>query len=53
MLAPVLLVIVALGFFPRPVLDVINPAIERTMTEVGVTDPDSLVTSHTPDGADQ
>jgi NADH-quinone oxidoreductase subunit M len=52
-LAPVLAVIVALGFFPRPALDVINPAIERTMTEVGVTDPDSLVTIQSEDGADQ
>ena len=34
-------------------VDVINPAIERTMTEVGVTDPDSLVTIDTTDGADQ
>jgi NADH-quinone oxidoreductase subunit M len=52
-LAPVLAVIVALGFFPKPVLDVINPAVERTMTEVGATDPDSLVTTSSEDGADQ
>jgi len=52
-LAPVLAVVVALGFFPRPVLDVINPAVERTMTEVGAFDPDSLVTIHSEDGADQ
>ena len=31
--------IVGLGFYPKPVLDVINPAVERTMTQVGVTDP--------------
>ena len=31
--------IIALGFFPKPVLDVINPAIDRTMEQVGVADP--------------
>lgn len=51
-MAPVLAVIVALGFVPKPVLDVINPAIEQTMEHVGVTDPDHLVT-HAEDGADQ
>ena len=37
--APLLAVIIALGFFPKPLLDVINPAVERTMQQVGVTDP--------------
>ena len=37
--APLIAVIVALGFVPGPVLDVINPAISRTMTQVGSTDP--------------
>ena len=41
--APLISLIVVLGFYPAPVLDVINPAIERTMTEVGATDPVSLV----------
>ena len=40
--APVLAVIVALGFFPKPVLDVLRPAVEQTMTQVGVTDPEPL-----------
>ncbi len=51
-MAPVLAVIVALGFVPKPVLDVINPAIEQTMVVVGVTDPDHMVTN-AEDGADQ
>jgi NADH-quinone oxidoreductase subunit M len=32
-------VILALGFFPRPVLDVLNPAVARTMQQTGSTDP--------------
>ena len=38
-IAPLVAVIVALGFFPKPVLDVINPAISRTMQDTGSTDP--------------
>jgi NADH-quinone oxidoreductase subunit M len=38
--APLLAVIIALGFYPKPLLDVINPAVERTMQQVGVTDPE-------------
>jgi NADH-quinone oxidoreductase subunit M len=37
--APLLAVIVFLGLFPKPVLDVISPAVTRTMHQVGVTDP--------------
>jgi NADH-quinone oxidoreductase subunit M len=37
--APLIAVIIALGFYPKPVLDVVNPAISRTMDQVGVTDP--------------
>jgi NADH-quinone oxidoreductase subunit M len=38
-MAPLLAVILALGFFPKPVLDAVNPAVSRTMLQVGVTDP--------------
>ena len=41
--APLLAVIVALGFFPKPVLDVVNPAVTRTMQQVGMTDPQPAV----------
>jgi NADH-quinone oxidoreductase subunit M len=37
--APLIAIIVALGFFPQPVLDVINPAVKTTMQQVGVKDP--------------
>jgi NADH-quinone oxidoreductase subunit M len=37
--APLILAIVVLGFYPKPVLDVINPAVARTLHYVGVTDP--------------
>jgi NADH-quinone oxidoreductase subunit M len=38
-MAPLIAVIIAMGFYPKPVLDVINPAITRTMTDAGGTDP--------------
>ena len=38
-IAPLLVVIIALGFYPKPVLDVINPAVDRVMHAVGATDP--------------
>jgi NADH-quinone oxidoreductase subunit M len=44
-LAPLVLLIVALGVFPRPMLDAINPAVQATMSFVGVTDPQPRVTA--------
>jgi NADH-quinone oxidoreductase subunit M len=38
-LAPLLVVILALGFYPKPVLDVVNPAVDRVMHAVNATDP--------------
>jgi NADH-quinone oxidoreductase subunit M len=37
--APLMVGLVALGFYPKPVLDVINPAVERTLAYVSQTDP--------------
>jgi NADH-quinone oxidoreductase subunit M len=37
--APVMVVILALGFFPKPLLDYINPTVDRTLHSVSVTDP--------------
>jgi NADH-quinone oxidoreductase subunit M len=37
--APLIAVLVVLGFYPRPVLDVLNPAIGRTMQQTHSTDP--------------
>ncbi|GAA1190052.1 NADH-quinone oxidoreductase subunit M [Pseudonocardia alaniniphila] len=38
-LTPLIVLIVLLGFFPGPVLDVINPSVVATMNEVGLADP--------------
>lgn len=35
-LTPLIVLILVIGFFPGPVLDVINPSVERTLTEVGL-----------------
>jgi len=40
---PALLILV-LGLFPKPLLDVINPSVERTMTQVDKADPRPKVT---------
>jgi NADH-quinone oxidoreductase subunit M len=37
--APLIAAFIVLGFYPKPVLDVINPAVQTTMQQVGVTDP--------------
>ena len=37
--APLIAMILFLGVYPKPVLDVINPAVERTMQDAGYTDP--------------
>jgi NADH-quinone oxidoreductase subunit M len=37
--APLLVVIIALGVYPKPLLDVINPAVKTTMNQVHVKDP--------------
>jgi NADH-quinone oxidoreductase subunit M len=38
-LVPLIVAILVLGFFPGPLLDVVNPSVAATMTEVGLTDP--------------
>ncbi len=38
-LAPVLLLVVVLGFFPKPLLDVINPSVDHTLSRVDKQDP--------------
>ncbi|MEV6600376.1 NADH-quinone oxidoreductase subunit M [Actinoplanes sp. NPDC051346] len=37
--APLVLLLLLLGFYPKPVTDVINPAVQATMQDVGTTDP--------------
>ena len=43
-IAPVVAVIIALGFYPKPALDVINPAAQETITRTGMSDPAPSVT---------
>ncbi|GAA4859413.1 MULTISPECIES: complex I subunit 4 family protein [Saccharopolyspora] len=38
-LAPLVVLVLALGIYPKPVLDVVNPSVAATMSEVGATDP--------------
>ncbi|MGA8112917.1 MAG: NADH-quinone oxidoreductase subunit M [Actinocatenispora sp.] len=37
--APLILLILVLGVYPKPVIDVINPAVTATMHDIGKTDP--------------
>jgi NADH-quinone oxidoreductase subunit M len=37
-LAPLLVLVVGIGFYPAPVLDVITPSVEATLDSVGVSD---------------
>jgi NADH-quinone oxidoreductase subunit M len=37
--APLLLALVLFGFYPMPLLDVINPFVDDTLVQVGVSDP--------------
>lgn len=37
---PLIALIVILGLFPRPLLEPVNPAVEQTMEQIDVTDPD-------------
>jgi NADH-quinone oxidoreductase subunit M len=36
---PLIALIIALGVYPKPVLDIINPAVQHTMAQIHVTDP--------------
>jgi NADH-quinone oxidoreductase subunit M len=44
-MAPLVLLIVVLGVFPKPMLDVIEPAVSGLMQHVGVTDPQPRITA--------
>ncbi len=37
--APLVALLIIFGFYPKPVTDVINPAVQATMQDVGTTDP--------------
>ena len=38
-LVPIAALTIVLGLFPAPILNVINPAVDRVMTSIGATDP--------------
>ena len=39
MVAPLLVAFLFLGFYPKPALDLLNPAVSKTLAFVGVSDP--------------
>ena len=41
--APLIALILLLGFYPKPVLDVVNPAVQATFSQIGSTDPGPAV----------
>jgi NADH-quinone oxidoreductase subunit M len=51
-LVPIVLLTIGLGLFPAPLLNVINPAVDRVMTSIGATDPAPTVAlSNTVEGS--
>jgi NADH-quinone oxidoreductase subunit M len=48
--APLIALIVFLGVYPKPALDIINPAVNQTLTHVQTTDPTSTVGSPSTEG---
>jgi NADH-quinone oxidoreductase subunit M len=47
-ITPLLVGLLLFGFYPMPVLDVINPYVENTLAQVGVTDDEPTVPAGTP-----
>ena len=52
-LAPLLVLIVLLGFYPKPLTNVINPAVGATLHHVGTHDPAPAVPASSATGAEQ
>ena len=44
-MAPLVVLILLLGVFPKPMLSIIEPATQATMQHVGVTDPEPRVSA--------
>jgi NADH-quinone oxidoreductase subunit M len=38
-IAPLIALLLLLGFYPKPVTDVVNPAVQATLTDIGAKDP--------------
>ena len=45
--APAVVLLIAVGFFPQLMLNDINPAVDRTMVSIGQTDPEPKVDAAT------
>ena len=52
-LAPLFLALVVFGFYPMPLLNVINPYVKDTLQQVGVTDPSPRVQAAPVQGGQQ
>ena len=52
-LAPLFLALVVFGFYPMPLLNVINPYVQDTLQQVGVTDPSPRVQAAPVQGGQQ
>jgi NADH-quinone oxidoreductase subunit M len=46
--APLVVLIVLFGFYPKPLTDVINPAVEATLADIGASDPAPAEAAGTP-----
>jgi NADH-quinone oxidoreductase subunit M len=36
---PLIVLVILLGIYPKPVIDVINPAVQATLSDIGARDP--------------
>jgi NADH-quinone oxidoreductase subunit M len=52
-LVPIAALSILLGFFPAPILNVVNPAVDRVMTTIGASDPAPTVPSASVEGNGQ
>jgi NADH-quinone oxidoreductase subunit M len=52
-LAPLFVALIVFGFFPMPLLKVINPYVDDTLSHIGVHDPAPTVAVAPPEGGEQ
>lgn len=52
-IGPLIALIIVLGVYPKPLLDVINPAVQETLQQVEVSDPSPKVPAATAEGSSQ
>ena len=49
--APIIAAFLVLGFFPKPVLDLLEPAVQQTLQHVGISDPAPAIDTTTAEGS--